>query len=216
MPRRSFERRWSSEPDDPELFTREHDRLYTRFAKLYGWAVPRLPVWKTWLHAALPHLRGPRVLEVAIGPGYLLSQYAERFEAVGMDINRRMLETTRSMLEARGKSAPLVRADAAHLPFRDESFDSVVSTMALSGFPRAMPVLLEIRRILRSPGTLVLVDVSFPRDGNRLGTVVTELWKLTGDVVRDVGETLTGAGFRFDEHEIGGFGSVHLYLARPV
>lgn len=178
--------------------------------------MPRLPVWKTWLHTALPHLKGTRVLEVAIGPGYLLSQYAGRFNAVGVDINRRMLETARSALTRCGICVPLVRADAARLPFRDATFDSVVNTMALSGLPRAMPVLAEFRRVLHREGRLVLLDVSYPRDENTLGTGLTELWKLTGDVVRDIGPLLATAGFRFDEHEVGAFGSVHLYVATPV
>lgn len=207
--------RWSSEPDDPVRFTRQRDRLYSRIAKVYGWAVPRLPVWRTWLHAVLPHIRGPRVLEVAIGPGYLLSRYAARFEAVGADINRQMLKTARSALQQHGLPVPLIQADAARLPFHDASFDTVVCTMALSGFPRAMPVLVEFRRVLRAEGTLVLLDVAFPRDGNALGTLLGELWKLAGDVVRDIRASLTGADFRFDDVEIGGYGSVHLYVATP-
>jgi len=214
MSRRSRPPRWSSEPDDPVAFTHRHDRLYTRFAEAYGIAVPRLPIWKTWLHAVLPHLRGPRVLEVAIGPGYLLTQYARRFEAVGLDLNPRMLRTAHAGLEANGLHVPLVRADAAHLPFCDESFDCVLSTMALSGLPRAMPALEAFRRVLRPRGTLVLLDVSFPRDGNVVGRFLTELWRLAGDVIRDVGASLGAAGFQFDEQEIGGFGSVHLYVAR--
>lgn len=218
MPRRLVKSRWSAEPDDPVLFVRSHDRLYAKFARAYGWAVFRLPIWKTWLHTALPHVKGPRVLEVAIGPGYLLSQYARCFDAVGVDINRRMLETARSALEALtpGICVPLVRADAVCLPFRDASYDSVVNTMALSGLPRARPALAEFRRVLHCDGRLVLLDVSYPRDENLLGTALAELWKLTGDVVRDVGSLLAASGFQFEEHEVGGFGSVHLYVARPA
>jgi len=206
--------RWSLEPEDPDSFTRANDRLYTKIAGTYAWAVPRLPIWKTWLRTVLPHLKGPRVLEVAIGTGYLLSQYAGRFEAVGVDFNDRMLETAGSALARRSLSAPLVRADAAALPFPDEAFDCVVNTMALSGFPRASAVLDAFHRVLKPEGRLVLLDVAYPCDPNALGMAVTEAWKLTGDLIRDVGSLLTESGFRFDEQEIGGFGSVHLYVAR--
>lgn len=178
--------------------------------------MPRLPIWKTWLETVLPHLQGPRVLEVATGPGYLLGRYADRFGTVGLDFNQRMLETARSALAARGISIPLVRADAARLPFRDDSFECVVNTMALSGFPRAAVAVAEFRRVLRQDGRLVLLDVAYPRDGNALGVALAECWKLAGDVVRDVGSLLDATGFRFEEREVGGFGSVHLYLATPA
>ena len=155
------------------------------------------------------------MLEVAIGPGYLLGRYADRFEAVGVDFNRRMLETARATLATGGISAPLVRADAVRLPFRDASFDCVVNTMALSGFPRATAAVAEFRRVLRRDGRLVLLDVAYPRDGNALGMGLAELWKLTGDLVRDSGALLAAAGFRVEEREVGGFGSVHLYLSTP-
>jgi SAM-dependent methyltransferase len=214
--RRPLGPRWSPEPEDPAAFTRSHDLLYTRFAALYGWAVPRLPFWKTWLHSVLPHLRGPRVLEVAIGPGSLLRHYADHFEAVGVDLNRRMLETARSALATRGIYAPLVRADAVRLPFHDQRFDCVVITMALSGLPRAAAAVAEFRRVLRPDGRLVLLDVAYPRERNALGVALTEIWKMAGDVVRDVGSLLDAAGFRFEEREVGGFGSVHLYVATPA
>lgn len=216
MSRSPFGPRWSPEPEDPAAFTRSRDRAYTRLAALYGWAVPRLPVWKTWLLEVLPHLRGPRVLEVAIGPGFLLPRYADRFEVVGIDRNRRMLETARSALATRGLSASLVRADAVRLPFRDERFDCVLITMALSGLPRAAAAVTEFRRVLRPDGRLVLLDVTYPHRRNALGVALAEFWKLAGDVVRDVGSLLGAAGFHFEEREVGGFGSVHLYVATPA
>ena len=97
---------YSLEPNDASKFTTIHDTYYTAFASLYDRAVRYLPVWKTWLAQALPHIRGPRVLEVSFGTGYLMSRYAPRFEVHGADFNRRMIEVTRERL------APLRRADA--------------------------------------------------------------------------------------------------------
>jgi ubiquinone/menaquinone biosynthesis C-methylase UbiE len=99
------------------------------------------------------------------------------------------------------------------LPFREASFDCVVNTMAFSGYPRAVPVVAEFRRVLRPSGRLLLLDVAYPRDENTLGMALIGLWRLTGDVIRDVGPLLEDGGFRVEEHEVGGFGSVHLYRA---
>jgi hypothetical protein len=65
---------YSNEPADRRAFTERFDRFYTRFAPAYDRLVKALPVWKTWLGRALPHLVGPRVLEVSFGTGYLMTR----------------------------------------------------------------------------------------------------------------------------------------------
>lgn len=42
-------------------------------------------------------------------------------------------------------------------------------------------------------------------------------WKAGGDIIRDIPEMSTKFGFEFIDKEVGGFGSVHLYVAKkPV
>jgi hypothetical protein len=60
----------------------------------------------------------------------------------------------------------------------------------------------------------VIVDVGYPEDGGWLGTTATHLWQLAGDIIRDLPAILAAHGFDFTREEIGGFGSVHLYVAR--
>lgn len=172
-----------------------------------------LPVWRTWLDSVLPHLAGPRVLEVSFGTGYLLGRYASRLEVCGLERNRRMIEVARAALARSGRHAALVQGDVAQLPFPDARFDTVVNTMALSGYPRAAPALAEMRRVLRPGGRLLLLDVGYPGDGNWIGTLLTEGWKRAGDLIRPVAALLEETGFCVADEEVGGFGSVHLYRA---
>ncbi len=212
-------RRYSEEPQDPRAFSRAFDRFYTRAAPTYDWAVRVLPVWKTWLRHALPHLAGPRVLEVSFGTGWLMTQYAGRFEVHGVDLNRRMVATAGRSLRRCGLRAERVQGDVAALPYASGCFDTVLSTMAFSGYPDARGALGEMLRVLRPEGRLVLIDVNFPADANPLGRALTELWKRAGDLVRDMDALLREAGLEFSDREIGGAGSVHLYVAsrqRPV
>lgn len=74
---------YSIEPEDQDALTRTLDRFYTRFGRSYDLAVRYLPVWRTWLRRTLPHIRGPRVLEVSFGTGFLLTQHACDYEASG-------------------------------------------------------------------------------------------------------------------------------------
>ena len=69
---------YTAEPADGEEFTERFDRSYSRIAAVYDVAVRWLPVWKTWLKKAIPHIQGERVLEASFGTGYLLTQYAGR------------------------------------------------------------------------------------------------------------------------------------------
>lgn len=208
-----MERSYSEEPDDAGAFTQSHDRAYTRFAALYDLAVKALPVWKAWLRRALPHIRGPRVLETSFGTGYLLTQYAGRFETHGLDYNHRMVEVARRNLAGCGLAADLLRGDAHALPYRDACFDTVLNTMAFSGYADAKAALGEMRRVLRPGGRIVMIDVGYPTDGNWLGTRLASAWKLTGDLLRDMDALFHDFSLDASHEEIGGWGSIHLYVA---
>lgn len=205
--------RYSDEPADPRGFTVRHDRVYTAFAGLYDLAVRHLPLWRTWLARVLPHVAGPRVLEVSFGTGDLLARYAGRVEAHGVDFNRRMVETARRNLSRASVGAALVQANVERLPYRDGCFDCLVNTMAFSGYPDGRRALAEMHRVLRPGGKLVLIDVGYPADRNRIGTALASLWKLSGDLLRDTAGLLAAAGLPATDDEIGGRGSVHLYVA---
>lgn len=208
-----FSRKYSTEPTENDPFTKRIDGAYTAFAGLYDVAVKRLPVWKTWINHALPHIQGERVLELSFGTGYLLTQYASRFNVVGLDFNQRMVEVAESNLRSIGIDAPLIRGDVCSLPFESGSFDCIVNTMAFSGYPDATGALSEMHRVLGPGGRLVLLDIAYPAANRPAGLFLTNLWKLSGDLIRDVGSLLDRARFEFEEEEIGGFGSVHLFIA---
>jgi arsenite methyltransferase len=70
---------------------------------------------------------------------------------------------------ARGEAPPLVVADAARLPFADDSLDGVLAECSLSLTADRALVLAEWRRALRRGGRLALSDV-YRRDGGGAGT----------------------------------------------
>ena len=197
--------RYSVEPANWEAYRRHWDRFYTRTARLYDLFVRVTPVWRRWLRAALPHLKGPRVLEVSFGTGYLLTRYAARFEAHGVDINAQMLAVARGNLRRAGLSAELRQGDVEALPYPDASFDTVLSTMAFSGYPDGRAALAEMLRVLKPDGRLVLVDIDYPSDGNRVGTWVARFTMATGDVVRDMDALFDAFGLHVRDREIGGW-----------
>lgn len=204
---------YSTEPDDKEQFTQEYDRIYTIIAGIYDLAVKVFPVWKSWLKQALPHLQGPKILEVSFGTGYLLTQYADRFETHGIDYNEKLVSVARDNLKKKGITARLQRGNVESLPYDDETFDCIVNTMAFTAYPDGMKAMSELHRVLKIGGRLVLIDIHHPADRNWLGMRMTRFWAALGDIIRDMGAILRQFNFEYTDREIGGFGSVHLYVA---
>jgi ubiquinone/menaquinone biosynthesis C-methylase UbiE len=204
---------YSTEPKNKAKYTTQNDKYYSVSAGVYDFLVKVLPTWKIWIGHALPFIEGPRVLEVSFGTGYLLTQYADRFETHGIDYNENMVATAKKNLARKGIAADLRQGNVESLPYEDNSFDTVVNTMAFTGYPDAQKALSELHRVLKRGGKLVMVDIAYPKDGNWLGMQATKFWIAFGDLVRDIDELFQAFNFETTDQEIGGFGSVHLYIA---
>lgn len=204
--------RYSIEPAHKRAFSQRFDRIYSRTARVYDRAVKLCPVWRRWLGAALPHISG-RVLEVSFGTGWLLTQYAGQFEVHGIDLNEAMLAVARRNLNRTGLTAELQLGNVEALPYSDEMFDTVLNTMAFTGYPDAGQAMSELRRVLRPGGRLVMIDINPPHDANQLGSALVSFWRRAGDLIRDMDALFHEFHFEVTDEEIGGFGSVHLYIA---
>jgi ubiquinone/menaquinone biosynthesis C-methylase UbiE len=205
---------YSNEPEDINKYTSQMNKLYSSSARIYDLVVKTIPIWKNWIKQVIPYIEGPRVLEVSFGTGYLLTQYADRFETHGIDYNLKMVALSKKNLAKKNVPADLRQGDVASLPYEDNFFDTVVNTMAFSGYPDANKALSELQRVLKPGGRLVMVDIAYPRDGNLLGVLSTKCWIAFGDLVRNMDELFQAFNFDTSDQEIGGFGSVHLYIAR--
>lgn len=202
-----------SEPPDPAQYAAENDAIYSRFAGIYDFAARHTSFYERWLLPVVPHIRGPRVLEISFGTGWLLTRYAGHFETYGIDLNRDMIRITAGNLKAAGLTVPLQQARVEALPYRSGSFDTVVNTMAFGGYPRADDAMTEIRRVLKLGGRLIIVDMAMPADRNLMTRVWIRLYIASRDVLRDMGQVFRRHGFAYTDEAVGLSGSLHLYVA---
>lgn len=207
---------YSNEPENSTEHTEILDKGYSKYVRAYDLAVKLLPIWKTWIKAVVPHIEGNRVLEASFGTGYLLLQFADDYETHGIDINNNMIKMAKKNLSQKGVKASLQWANVEELPFPDNYFDTVVNTMAFSGYPNGKRALAEFHRVLKEGGKLLIVDFDYPSNRNIFGYWLTKLMESAGDTIRDMSKILPDFHFEFTEKEIGGFGSVHFYVARKL
>jgi len=120
---------------------------------------------------------------------------------------------TKKNLIKKGIQADIQQGNVESLPYEDGLFDTIVNTMAFSGYPDGIKAMSEMHRVLRKSGRLIIVDVDYPRDRNLFGMVLTRFWANAGDIIRDMEDLFTRFNFSFSDTEIGGGGSVHLFVA---
>lgn len=97
-------------------------------------------------------------LEVAIGTGLNLPHYPTDVRLLGVDLSPEMLALAESAAKRIGRTIELSVGDAQDLPFADHSFDTVVCTYGLCSVSEDAKVIIEMNRVLRPGGRLILVD----------------------------------------------------------
>ncbi len=97
-------------------------------------------------------------LEVAIGTGLNLPYYPADVRLTGLDLSPEMLVLAETAAKRIGRTIELKEGDAQDLPFLDCSFDTVVCTYGLCSVPDDARVVIEMKRVLKPGGRLILVD----------------------------------------------------------
>ena len=99
--------------------------------------------------------RGGRVLEIGVGHGTDLKQFARNgASCYGVDITDKHLSLTKQNFAAEGFVAELKQSDATKLPFADNCFDCVYSFGVIHHIPDVKTVLAEVHRVLKPGGIL--------------------------------------------------------------
>ena len=145
----------------PSLRKFVFDTLYKN-AYLYRFAsgVPFAGQWRVWQRLVLSRLHGHDVLELGCGLGDLLADMSEAgYLCHAVEQSPQMVKATRKTLQRRNldKKATVIQGSSQHLPFSNESFDTVVSTFP-SEYIYDPDTIAEVARVLRSGGRFIVVE----------------------------------------------------------
>jgi SAM-dependent methyltransferase len=121
---------------------------------------------ETWLLPLGPRLveasgigPGMRVLDVAAGTGNASLPAAQAgADVTASDLTPDLLEAGQRRADAAGLALAWVEADAENLPFEDESFDVVISSIGAMFAPHHQETANELVRVCRPGGTIGLLN----------------------------------------------------------
>ena len=102
---------------------------------------------------------GSDVLDVASGTGHVALASARRFAHVtSTDYVPKLLEVGRARAAAELLEITFTEADAENLPFKDDSFDFVLSAIGAMFAPNQEKVASELTRVCRSGGRIGMIN----------------------------------------------------------
>ena len=198
--------------------------LYHQFAFTYDLvaATVSLGRWKDWVLSVAPFIEGRRILEIGHGPGHLQRLLLSRgLLAVGLDESsqmgrlaernlRRFFRTpTNQALQYADTQISLTRGVAQHLPFRAESFDTLVATFPAE-YIFDSKTLAEAQRVLSPNGRFIILPGATILGRGLMDRAMALLFRITGEAPPDLSDILherskgplMNAGFHVEVHEL--------------
>lgn len=150
---------------DTEVAAKRNISSYWNLRSLsYGSDVSpeELSAWRTCLTSISNDMRNGggrlKVLDVGTGRGFLALILAEMgHQVTGLDLSFGMLGFAKAGCHEKG-APEFCLGDAERLPFREESFDLVISRHLLWTLPHPGTAIREWKRVLRPDGRIAAID----------------------------------------------------------
>ena len=145
---------------DAELDKQTIARAYARWAPVYDLVFGAVFERGRTASIEAAERLGGRILEVGVGTGISLPDYARSNRLVGVDYSEPMLRKAQErVIEHKLDNVEaLAVMDAKHLAFPDQSFDVVVAQYVITAVPEPEAALDEFARVLKPGGEIVLVN----------------------------------------------------------
>ena len=136
------------------------EKAYARWAPVYDLVFGKVFQAGRIAATAAAERVGGRILEVGVGTGIALPDYAPTNRLVGIDISAPMLRKAQERVAEHGLTnvEALAVMDAKHLAFPDNFFDVVVAQFVITAVPDPEATLDEFARVVKPGGEIILVN----------------------------------------------------------
>lgn len=147
-------------------------KMFNKIAPYYDFLnrLLSLGIDTIWRKKAIDQLKNEQpkfILDVATGTADVALETVKRLhpdKIIGIDISTEMLEIGRKKISKRGLDTviTLQEGDSENLPFADNTFDAITVAFGVRNFENLEKGLLEMRRVLKTNGKLVVLEFSKP------------------------------------------------------
>lgn len=98
------------------------------------------------------------ILEVGAGTGSSFKDYPPGKQIIAIDASKGMLRIAEKKIKAYNNQTELQLADAQDLPFKDETFDTIFTSLVFCSVHNPFRGLREMRRVLKKDGCLLMIE----------------------------------------------------------
>jgi ubiquinone/menaquinone biosynthesis C-methylase UbiE len=116
------------------------------------------PVEKKFLNNLRKQLLGEakgKILEIGSGTGVNFELYQDH-QVVAIEPDEKLRKE--SLKKVKGKNITIISGDAENLDFEDNEFDTIIVTLVLCTIPDYKKSLLEIRRVCKKDGIILVLE----------------------------------------------------------
>jgi len=150
-------------------------KAYARWAPIYDFTFAIIAAFGRKAAVNVINTRKGALLEVGVGTGITLPNYAPQLRVTGIDLSPDMLQKARDKVRKRRLSNVdgIYEMDASDMELDDEKFDTVVAMYVMTVVPDPQKVMQELERVCAPGGEVIIVN-HFAQDHGVRGRV--EKW----------------------------------------
>lgn len=168
----------------------------------------------------IPHAYG-NVLEVGVGAGANFPHYnRDHVHVVGVDFSAKMIKAARQTASDYQIDAAFIESDVESLHFEPNSFDCIVSTLTLCGYPDPIKILNQFNSWCKRDGKVLLMEHGLSSNAFLSGTLKTinPLFKQVSGCHcnRNIQALLSESDLEIERIERYWQGIIHLIWAKPT
>jgi len=186
-------------------------RFYEGITELFS-----LGQWETWQNRVFEDLSGKKILEIGVGPGKLLVRMAKKgFTVTGIELKPGMADEARRKAKSAGFDVDILTQTPYRLPFKDDVFDCIVLTFILAEISNLDGAILEMKRILKKDGKVIVIAGGVPQDNNLVAGILFKMIRshTTLRLERNNASYFSKYGFLVKRDDFGPFNIVNKIVA---